>query len=139
MKDLGCLITIILFGSFFLFVGLLAANQEYTFFKNATEKVEGTVIDVETVKNKKGYTSYKPVFSYTTKSGKNYVCSSTISTKPALYDKGETVMLYYDPAHPEVATPDSFVAIWLTPIFFCLVGIAIISFGIWFTKWTSKQ
>jgi hypothetical protein len=68
MKNIGCLSITLLFGLPFFLVGLLAAYNEYSFFKNATASSEGIVSNVISVVGKKG-TTYKCVYSYTTKTG----------------------------------------------------------------------
>jgi Protein of unknown function (DUF3592) len=139
MENKGCLWIALLFGLPFFLIGLLAGYNEYTFFTNATETTEGIVIDVASEASKKGTSyTYRCYYSYTTKSGERLTCRDAKSTKPALYDIGDKVILYYNPSEPEKAAPLSFWGTWLLPFAFTFVGFCVILSGVLAEKWLEK-
>ncbi|MFZ4766931.1 MAG: DUF3592 domain-containing protein [Roseimicrobium sp.] len=67
-------------------------------------------------------TSYTPVFSFLDEAGKEHNVTCTRGEKVGAYQRGDNVMVLYNPADPESAYLYSFARYWLLPVIFGTVG-----------------
>lgn len=118
----------LLIGAFFLY------QNKKSFLEKAIT-VKGTVTELLPSRSDNS-TTYKPVVAFTTKDGKQIEYTSSISSNPPSYHKGEIVEIFYDPADPYDATINGFASLWLAPLIlgifgtvFFLIGFLIILFG----------
>jgi len=65
---------------------------------------------------------YYPVYAYQDGQGNEYETYSSASSYPIAYQIGDKVTMLYLPAHPNDATPDTFLEIWLWPILVACFG-----------------
>jgi hypothetical protein len=65
---------------------------------------------------------------FQTESGEYIEFRSNAGNKP-LYQKGEQVIVLYDPDAPETAQINSFGVIWATPVFAAVIGLGLL--GVW--------
>ncbi|QQR69685.1 MAG: DUF3592 domain-containing protein [Alphaproteobacteria bacterium] len=86
--------------------------QSFEFVASSTS-AEGEVVKIqESVSSRR---RYRPVVEFTTEDGRTirFVGSGSV---PAMYEKGETVSVLYNPDHPEGAKIDSLLDLWGGPL-----------------------
>lgn len=114
----------LIFGS----VGLLFAGLGGWFYvsdqqmaKNAS-RTSGTVIALDRRRGSEGGSTYAPVVEWTDREGTRHEFTSSTSSNPAAFDRGESVTVMYDPAKPGQAKIDSFGQRFLLPLIFVGMG-----------------
>lgn len=91
----------------YVYTGLLALGVVLFYFSyvqfsktqeliNTGVKTKAEVVDLIPVRGKKGYT-YKPVYQYTDRTGKETSFISDVATRPAPHEIGEYVNIIYAP------------------------------------------
>lgn len=103
-------------GVVFLCVGGWLAVQAYR-FQAAALRAEGEVVRLE-----RSGDGAAPVFRFTTAAGATHEAPHSIYSTPPAWRVGERATLLYSPAAPERARPDSFIATWLMPGVFLILG-----------------
>lgn len=103
-------------GVVFLCVGGWLALQAHR-FQAAALRAEGEVVRLE-----RSGDGAAPVFRFTTAAGTTHEAPHTIYSTPPAWRLGERATLLYSPAAPEGARPDSFIATWLMPGVFLVLG-----------------
>lgn len=88
-------------------------------FQAAALRTEGEVVRLE-----RSGDGAAPVFRFTTAAGTTHEAPHNIYSTPPAWRIGERAMLLYSPAAPERARPDSFIATWLMPGVFLILGAA---------------
>jgi hypothetical protein len=91
----GAVVAVLISFSLCLIGGYLIKNPD-----KHTASVQGTVKEATTVKNEKGNPSYSIVGEYNI-GGKVYAVSGQTDK---IYNKGQAITVYYDPANPGYAT-----------------------------------
>jgi len=118
-----------LVGSFFLY-------QNTAGFLTSAVEAEGVVIDLVR-KRSSDSTTYAPTVRFTTANGTMIEFTSSTSSNPPSYSRGEQVAILYLPAQPDEAKIDSFSSLWGGTIIlagiggvFFLIGAGMIVYGI---------
>lgn len=111
-----------LIGAGLLLAGLFIASRNLFMLATNTQVV-GIIsyIDVKIVKGKSGGTFYHYYVTYPTREGKMHSAAITGGIYSP-YAKGESVMVYYDPEHPEQAILNSFPTLWVAPTILIILG-----------------
>ena len=108
-------------------VGFLALRQARTFVRRAQRAI-GHVVDLYSyVGHQSAGTA--PVVEFETADGRTIRFASRAGSNPSMYKRGDSVGVLYDPARPEAAKVDSFLALWLGPTIFIGVGSALALFS----------
>lgn len=121
--------TLIFLGAGFLVVGTGTGFFTYLKSYRATEPVLGIVEAL-----REGRKGYFPTISYTPKDGVQRSYESHFGSNPPMYEVGDTVRLYYDPADPAAVRIDSAMESWFFPANFGLGGMAFLilaALGYW--------
>ena len=113
--------TLIFLGSVFLLTGIGLGLFTYLKVNRTTEPALGIVVELKGSRK-----SYFPVISYTTKDGTMRSYQSHYGSNPPIYEVGDTVSMYYDPADPDTVRVDDAMESWLFPSNFGLGGIALL-------------
>lgn len=94
-------------------------------------RAQGTVIEMAGSGGSDGYT-YSPVVEFVDARGRRHVFTSTVSSNPPRYSRGETVEVIYAPDSPDRAMIDGFLDRFLLPLIFGGLGtlFAAIGFGL---------
>ena len=125
----------------FAAVGLLMIVIAVAWYANVRAFVakaavaQGTVVDLLPVRSDNS-TTWKPVVRFTSADRQNVEFTSSTSSNPPSYSKGEKVEVLYAPANPYDAKINGFFSLWggasivggLGAVFF-LIGASIIAFG----------
>lgn len=89
---------------------LRASTQE---FVDASERADGVVVQVDTVRKSDGDILYHPVVEFTTVTGELVEYRSASGSNPPALNVGERVEVFYDPDLPSNAKVNSFVDLWM--------------------------
>jgi len=119
----------LLVGSFFLY-------QNTSEFLEKAVKAEGVVIDLVR-KRSSDSTTYAPTIRFTTNNGTMIEFTSSTSSNPPSYSRGEQVAVFYLPEQPDEAKINGFFSLWGAAVIvagigtvFFLVGFGMIFYGI---------
>ncbi|MFJ8534210.1 DUF3592 domain-containing protein [Streptomyces sp. NPDC093591] len=127
----------IAFGAVFLVVGLVLAGISVSFLMDA-ERARGTVVALEWRKDDSGTSRKKrqsdepvayPVVEFTSADGTSRTFRSSTGSNPPSYDEGERVEVLYRADSPEDARINGFASLWLLPLIFGGIGLAIAGVG----------
>ncbi|MDO0914114.1 DUF3592 domain-containing protein [Streptomyces sp. DT2A-34] len=127
----------IAFGAVFLVVGLVLAGMSVSFLVDA-ERARGTVVALEWRKDDSGTSRKKrqndepvayPVVEFTSADGTSRTFRSSTGSNPPSYDEGERVEVLYRADSPEDARINGFASLWLLPLIFGGIGLAIAGVG----------
>ncbi|MGN9760982.1 DUF3592 domain-containing protein [Streptomyces sp. SD31] len=127
----------IAFGAVFLVVGLILAGMSVSFLVEA-ERARGTVVALEWRKDDTGTSRKKrqsdepvayPVVEFTSADGTSRTFRSSTGSNPPSYDEGERVDVLYRADSPEDARINGFASLWLLPLIFGGIGLAIAGVG----------
>lgn len=113
--------TLLFMGSVFLLAGVGSGLYAY---RNAWQATEPAVGVVESMRGSRK--AYYPVISYTPKDGIPRSYYSNFGSSSPMYEIGDTVHLYYDPANPSVARLDTAVESWFFPANFGIGGLVVL-------------
>lgn len=120
--------------------GLLIAA--FFFYQSTENFIQGALtadgVVTELIRSKSdNSTTYKPVVEFTTQNGTVVEITSSASSNPPMYTRGEAVEVFYHADSPQNGVINGFFSLWgLALIFggigsvFFLVGIIIIGFGL---------
>jgi Protein of unknown function (DUF3592) len=89
--------------------------------------VQGKVIDL-VAQDSDEDASVAPRISFVAKNGDTYTFTSSVSTYPPSFQKGQTVELYYDPQNPKEAIIDTFWELWFVNVL--LTGLSLPFLGV---------
>ena len=115
---------------------LLVANIFVYFntraFINSSVTTTGTVVDVSAEWDEDHDRVYYPIIEFETAAGERASFKSNVSGGPD--EIGSTVPVRYDPADPESAGVNTFLALWFAVIFLAIIGVVFtaLGFGAWF-------
>ncbi|WP_432201726.1 DUF3592 domain-containing protein [Erythrobacter sp. W53] len=115
-------------GSAFVAFGLLFAGiGGYTYIADqqmaeTALRAPGTVIALDRRRGSEGGTTYAPVVEWTDRDGTRHEFTSSTSSSPASFSRGEAVTVMYDPAKPGQAKIDSFGQRFMLPLVFGGMG-----------------
>lgn len=108
-------------GSFFLY------QNTQTFLDNAI-RIEGVVIDLVRSRSSDS-TTYAPMVRFKTSQGTTIEFTSTTSSNPPAYSRGEQVEVLYEAIQPHSAKIDSFFSIWGGAVIVGGIGIVFFMVG----------
>ncbi len=127
-----------LFTAIFMLVGLglllgggYAALRTQQFLGRAVS-AQGTVVELVRSRSSDS-TTYRPVVQFTTSDGRPVEMVSSVGSNPPSYSVGETVQVWYDPAHPEDAKLAGFFSLWFLPLLLMGLGTVFASIGLAFS------
>jgi hypothetical protein len=108
-------------GVVFLFIACYSILHTRRFLEESTLG-DGTVIGIETYR---GYprTTYRARVRFITTEGKQIEFVSSVGSNKVEYIVGEKVPIRYEKGHPEEATIDRFIYVWMLPV--CLLGLGL--------------
>ena len=95
-------------------------------FLEGSLSAEGVVVDFGT-RYQDGSTYYHPIIEYDMPNGEMIVFQSSTGSKPAAYDVGEEVQIFYDPEDPQDARIDDWLDLYLVTF---ILGLMAFIFGI---------
>ena len=123
-----------LFGAYSLYSGTQS-------FLETAVSTQGTVIDLRRSRSSDGDDTYAPVVQFNTNGGESIEFTSSTSSNPPSYSRGEPVEVLYQEDSPYDAKIKGFFSLWgaalIVGIFgaiFFLIGFSIIFFGMKKTK-----
>ncbi|MBI3186628.1 MAG: DUF3592 domain-containing protein [Gammaproteobacteria bacterium] len=108
-------------GAFFLY------QNTSNFLEHAT-RVDGTVIEL-IPSHSSDSTTYKPVVAFTTLEGQKLEVTSSVSTNPPAYSKGESVDIFYLPAEPHNAKISGYFSFWGVATILAGMGLVFFMIG----------
>ncbi len=85
-------------GILLLVISLIFLRTTLAFLKNS-ERATAVVTKLETIEDSEG-TTYKPVFTFRTAAGAEYLCRPNFSSSPASWAVGEETVIVYNPQDP---------------------------------------
>lgn len=115
-------------GGIFTPLGLLFAAIGGWFFVEDRQlaaeglRAEGQVIELVSVRDSDGGSTYKPVVEFTDADGRTHRFTSSFSSSPPAHSPGERIEVIYLPADPGRAVIDSFLGRHLFPLIFGGIG-----------------
>jgi hypothetical protein len=116
MKTLNILKYIVTLVGLGMFSGAFYLYQNTNEFIASATRVDGTVIDLIATRSSDS-TTYKPVVTFTTLEGEKIEITSSSSSNPPAYNKGERVDVFYMPDAPREAKISSYFSLWgVSPI-----------------------
>lgn len=122
----------IAFGALFLTIGLVMGGTSVSFAKDA-KHAQGTVVDLEWRRGSNAghksssdnkFAAY-PRVEFTSADGAKQTFEDGTGSSPAAYDRGERVDVLYRAGAPADAQINGFVSMWLMPLVFTGVGLAV--------------
>lgn len=117
-------VVFLLIGGIFSAVGGGFAVKSIRFQREGL-RAPGTVVRLQSA----GKGNTKPVVKYVV-DGKSYETIGTLASKPAAFDVGEKVDVFYMPDNPEHAQINGFVERWLFPTIFGGIGALLFVIGL---------
>ncbi len=119
-----------------MFWGTWTLSQSTLKFNAEAVETEGTVIDFETKPStgsgrSKTRDTYAPIVEYTTAEGQTLTFTTTSSSSPPSYDRGEKVKVLYSKITPERARIDSFMENWFGPLIVGFLAVIFTLGGAW--------
>jgi hypothetical protein len=108
-----------------LLVAAVTGVDRALFFHSAAT-AEGAIIAMRETPQSAGRTrkSFSPIFQFKAANGKNYTVNSNIAERPTSWRLGGSVLVLYQPDHPENAHIDSFAQLWMLQVVVGVVGAA---------------
>jgi len=94
-----------------MLAGALALYVDARTFLREAAQAPGTVVELLPVRSD-GSTTWKPVVRFTTEAGREVEVTSSSSSSPPAYERGETVTVYYRPEAPAKARISGFFSLW---------------------------
>jgi hypothetical protein len=98
-------------------------------FAAGGERAPGVVIEMAGSGGSDGY-SYRPVVEFRDAQGQRHVFTSSVSSNPPRYSRGEAVEVIYAPASPDEAVIDSFLDRFFLPLMFGGLGTLFAAIGL---------
>jgi hypothetical protein len=106
-------------------------------FLARAQTANGVVVDISVSSSTRStgpYTStssnsYSPVVEFAGPGGRPITFVADFGTTSSAYRRGEKVIVHYDPAQPENARLDGFLALWIGPTLTGGIGVAFFSIG----------
>lgn len=94
----------------------------------------GTVVDMSAEWDEDHDRVYYPIIEFETATGERASFKSNVSSTTPDDDIGNTVPVRYDPADPDNAGVNTFLALWFATIFLVIIGVVftVLGFGAWF-------
>lgn len=109
------------FGLLFAGIGGYAYIDDQQMAETAS-RASGTVIALDRRRGSEGGSTYAPVVEWRDRNGTRHEFTSSTSSNPAGFDRGEAVTVMYDPAKPGQARIDSFGQRFILPLAFGGMG-----------------
>lgn len=134
------ILAILAFALPFLIIGLGGVRKARVLVKDFIP-ASGTVVENEyrsrtdPEDSAKTYSSYYPVVRFTTTSGNEAVFTDQEGSYPPRYEVGEVVDVLYNAQNPQDATINSWLSIWMGPLWFTMIGLlpilGLVAWAIW--------
>jgi hypothetical protein len=114
MKTIGFLKHAFALIGFAMLVGAVFWYQNTRAFVGAAVSAQGTVVDLVAVRSSDG-TTYRPVVRFQDGDGRTVEFSSSTSSNPPRYSRGEQLTVLYKPGDPHEAEIDGWFSLWGGP------------------------
>jgi hypothetical protein len=111
-------------GVVFLFIACNSILHTRRFLEESTLG-EGSVIGIETVRGNPR-TTYSPRVRFMTTEGKQIEFVASVSSSKVEFSIGEKVPIRYKSSHPEEATIDKFMHVWMVSVVLLVLGLGFI-------------
>ena len=111
-----------------LFAGSIYSLQQTNEFLTSAIQAEGTVIEL-IPRRSDNSTTYAPKVSFLSASQQPYTFTSSSSSSPAAYSRGEKVSVLYAPNNPSDAKIDSFFSLWGVALIMGILGLSFAAVG----------
>lgn len=125
----------IIIGAIMLIVGIVMMNNTKKKTEACTGEAKATVVRLDEAhsEDSEGYskTTYAPVVEYSV-GGETYTGMSPVHTSPCKYTVGQTVIVHYDPADPNVMIIEGDNSSKFLSIFFMAMGGFFAAMGLLF-------
>ena len=101
--------------------GLLAAITGYRVYRYLATAVRCRGSVTKLVEEPHGVRPlFRPIFTFTDESGRQHSISSSVASRPAAFDVGDTIEIIYPPGQPSLAEYCGFFAQWALPTVFAV-------------------
>jgi len=100
-------------------------------FKKGAIRTIGTIMKLESKLTKNKNTVCRPVISFENEKGEVFVITSDDFQGEGYYKTGNQIEILYDKSNPTEATINTFANIWGKTIYFIVIGLFCILFGIY--------
>lgn len=115
-------------------IGLGMLAGAYFLYQNTQSFIESAAVTngtvVELVRSRSSdSTTYAPVVQFKTENGERIEFTSSTSSNPPSYSKGENVEVFYLPSNPQKARINGFFSLWGAALIVGLLGGAFFSVG----------
>ena len=102
---------------------------------------QGTVVAMSSSRDSDGGTTYRPTVEFFDKNGTRHEFTSSVSSNPPSFSRGEKVEVIYDPTAPGKAIIDSFSTRYLLPLIFGGMGslFALVGAGLVFAFFRRRR
>lgn len=104
-----------------MLIGTLFLYQHTTTFLDGARETEGTVIALGRSRSSSS-TTYYPVVTFNDARGQHIEFSSSSSSNPPAYSRGETVSVLYEVESPENARINDFMSLWGAVLILSILG-----------------
>lgn len=108
--------------------GLFWAQQVRSFIAEAS-RADGTVVELAPSRSSDGATSWRPVVRFVAADGNAVQFSSSTSSNPPSYSRGEKVVVLYRAGTPQDAAISGFFSLWLGPLILGGMGAVFLGIG----------
>ncbi len=117
--------------------GSIWAWNSFSFTQRA-KATKGTIVAIDEQVSERKHNgevtrrtfTYAPVFVFRDTQGREYTVTASVRSAKRDYELGQEVAVLYDPADPQKASVDSFVALWLGPLALGFLGIVFSGIGL---------
>jgi hypothetical protein len=123
---------------FVLLAGILALRVRGLLRRGV--RTEGVIVDL--IPRTSRYpndddVTYAPQVRFTDRNGQAHLVTSSTSSNPPGFNKGDVVLLLYDPLRPEAFLIDTFGQKWILPLILGGMGLLFLAIGTIVLNWPS--
>ena len=112
-----------------MLAGTLFWVQHVRTFVAEASLAEGTVVELVASRSSDSGTTWRPVVRFVAADGKAVQFTSSTSTNPPSYSRGEKVDVLYSASRPHDAAIKGFLSLWLGPIIVGGIGAVFLAVG----------
>jgi hypothetical protein len=111
-----------------MLVGAFIVYKDTSSFIAGAAKAEGTVVDLVKVTSRQAI-SYKPTVHFIDHNGQTIEFTSSASSKPPSYSKGQKVNVFYNPTKSQIAEIEGFFTLWGGSVLLGIFGGVLLMIG----------
>lgn len=140
MKDKIVYIIFAIIGTGLLVGDAYTLRSQWSFVEHS-QKAQGMVTQmVRKVSNRKNTSdTFAPQVRFVLPDGSVHEFTSEVSSAWKMYSVGQPVKVLYDPAKPDVAEIDGFLAIWTVPLILGILGVTFSGIGYISLAWIIRR